>query len=107
MLLEVSYKIVAIIIHHRLQPIVKELDHETQCGFRQDRGCMDAVFTVKIAMEKRREHQQETWILFLDLVKAFDRAPRELLWKVLLKYGVPSKLVSVIKSLHLNFQVNF
>ena len=107
MLLEVSYKIIAIIIHQRLQPIVEQLDHETQCGFRQGRGCMDAVFTVKLAMKKRREHQTETWILFLDLVKAFDRVPRELLWLVLLKYGIPPKLVSVIKSLHLNFEVNF
>ena len=107
MLLEVSYKIVAIVIHQRLQPIVEALDHETQCGFRQGRGCMDAVFTVKLAMKKRREHQQETWIMFLDLVKAFDRVPRELLWKVLLKYGVPPKLVSVIRSLHLGFKVNF
>ena len=107
MLLEVAYKIAAIVIHQRLQPIVEKLDHETQCGFRQERGCLDAVFTVKLAMKKRREHQQETWILFLDLVKAFDRVPRELLWEVLLKSGVPPKLVSIIKSLHMNFEVKF
>jgi len=107
MLLEVAYKIVAIVIHQRLQPIVENLEHETQCGFRRERGCMDAVFSVKLAMMKRREHQQETWILFLDLVKAFDRVPRELLWEVLLKSGVPPKLVRIIKSLHRNFDVKF
>ena len=31
--------------------------------------------------EKRREYGLETWVLFLDLVKAFDRAPRELLFR--------------------------
>lgn len=107
MLLEVSYKIIAIIIHERLQPIVSSIDHESQCGFRPGRGCLDAVFTVKLAMKKRREHNSETWIMFLDLVKAFDRVPRELLWTVLEKFGVPSKLVRIIKSLHQNFKVNF
>ena len=107
MLLEVSYKIVAIIIHERLQPIVNSIDHESQCGFRPGRGCQDAIFTVKLAMKKRREHNSETWILFLDLVKAFDRVPRELLWGVLEKFGVPLKIVRILKSLHQNFKVNF
>ena len=89
MLLEVAYKIVCIILHGRLLPIQESLDHEAQCGFRPGRGCADAVFTVKLAMKKRREHGLESWILFIDLVKAFDRVPRELLWCVLLKFGVP------------------
>ena len=107
MFLEAAYKIVAIVVHERLQPIVENLDHEPQCGFRPGRGCLDAVFTVKLAMKKRREHNQETWILFLDLVKAFDRVPRELLWLVLGKFGVPAKLIRVIKSLHKQINVTF
>ena len=107
MLLEVAYKIIAIIIHNRLQPIVESIDHESQCGFRQGRGCADAVFAVKLALKKRREHNQETWVLFLDLVKAFDRVPRELLWQILLKFGVSEKLVSILILLHKNFKVEF
>ena len=38
--------------------------------------------------------------MFIDLVKAFDRVPRELLWQVLLRYGVPPKLVSLLRALH-------
>ena len=76
MLLEIAYKIIAKIVHQRLIPISESLDHETQCGFRPGRGCTDAIFTVKIALKKRREHNQQTWVLFLDLVKAFDRVPR-------------------------------
>ena len=107
MLLEVVYKVVAKIIHSRLQPIVESLDHEAQCGFRPGRGCADAVFSVKLAMKKRREHGLQTWILFLDLVKAFDRVPRQLLWDILYRFGVPPKLVSIIKSLHKNMDVKF
>ena len=97
MLLEVAYKIIAILLHARLLPI------EEGPG----RGCTDAVFTVKMALKKRQEHGLETWVLFLDLVKAFDRVPRELLWAILEKFGVPPKLVSLLKSLHETVHVKF
>ena len=58
-------------------------------------------------MKKRREHGLESWILFIDLVKAFDRVPRELLWKVLLKFGVPHKLVRLLESLHAHVNITF
>ena len=76
----------------------KHLDHEAQCGFRNGRGCTDGTFTIKLLVTKRREHNQETWILFLDLVKAFDKVPRELLRRVLTKFGVPDKMVSILKA---------
>ena len=107
MLLEVAYKIIAIILHGRLLPIEENLDHESQCGFRPGRGTMDAIFTVKMALKKRREHGLETWIMFLDLVKAFDRVPRELLWGVLRKFGVNEKLVRLLISLHKHLEVQF
>ena len=46
-------------------------------------------------------------MLFLDLVKAFDRVPRELLWRVLAKFGVPNKLISLIKAIHVDFEIKF
>ena len=107
MLLEAAYKIVTILLLNRLRPIAERLDHEQQCGFRPGRGCNDAVFTVKMAMKKRKEHSQETWILFLDLVKAFDRVPRQLLWELLAKFGVPDKLVRLLKALHRDVTVKF
>ena len=107
MLLEVAYKIVAIIILARIRPIEEGLDHESQCGFRPGRGCTDAVFTLKQAIRKRREHGLSTWVFFMDLVKAFDRVPRELLWNILLKFGVPPKIVNLLKCLHERVVVKF
>ena len=89
MLLDTFYKIIANIFHARLLPIAEQLDNESQCGFRPGRATTDAIFTVKIALKKRVEHNQSTWVLFLDLVKAFDRVPRELLWPILEKSGAP------------------
>ena len=39
-------------------------------------------------------------MLFVDLVKAFDSANRELIWLILERYGVPKILTDVIKKLH-------
>ena len=60
-----------------------------------------------MAIKKRKEHSLETWIMFLDLVKAFDRVPREPLWKVLHKFGVPAKVVRLIQALHAKVNVEF
>ena len=70
-------------------------------------GCMDAIFTMKAAIKKRSEHGLEPWILFFDLVKAFDRVPKELLWMILTKSGVPRKLVDLLRALHNDFKVKF
>ena len=132
MLLEVAYKIVANLMHMRLQVIsesVEHVDHEPQCGFRPGRGCSDASFTIKQLIKKRREHGHETWVLFVDLVKAFDRVPRcsestiecnendaaraaldeklGMLWRVLLKFGVPPKLVRLLIAMHKKVLVKF
>ena len=101
MMPEVAQKIVSnIIVKTRLQSICEELDHESQCGFRPERGTAEATFSLKLALKKHREHNLETWVVFVDFVKAFDRVPRELLWETLAKFGVPPKLIDVLRGLH-------
>ena len=107
MMLEVAYKIMAIIASKRLYVIVGLVEHETQVGFRPGRGCSDGAFNLRMAVRKRREHGLETWVLYLDLVKAFDRVPRAMLWAVLAKFGVPAKLIAVLKALHASVLVEF
>ena len=84
----------------RLASLVEELDHESQCGFRPKRGTGDSIFTLKMAFKKRKEHNLESWVLFIDFVKVFDRVPRETLWKILEKFGIPPKCIRLINALH-------
>ena len=107
MLLETFYKIAANILHARLLPIAENIDQEPQCGFRPVRSCMDAIFALRLALKKRKEHDLESWVLFIDLVKAFDRVPRPMLWCVLKKFGVPPKSVCLLMSLHDPVHVHF
>ena len=48
-------------------------------------------------MEQSIEWNSSLYINFVDYEKAFDSVDRETLWKVLIHYGVPKKLVNMIK----------
>lgn len=56
MLGEVLYKVVSTILFLRLEVISEKLPHESQVGFRPQRGARDGIFTVKQAFRKRCEH---------------------------------------------------
>lgn len=100
MLLDIGAKIVASIISERLQDLLEEVGMECQNGFSRLRGCADAGYTLKAALQKLREHQQDSWVVFVDLAKAFDTVNRKALFQILRKFGVPKKLASLIEQLH-------
>jgi hypothetical protein len=52
---------------------------DEQSGFRPNRGTIYRLFTTSIGLQKRKEHNLETWLLFVDLLKAFDTVPLEVL----------------------------
>ena len=106
-LLEVMYKILGNIMKVRSQQISEKLDHEAQCGFRIERGTIDGVWNIRMLVDKRREWGAETWLLLIDLVKAFDRVPRSLLWKFMQRFGYPPKFIRMLKMLHTDVKVHF
>ena len=75
---------------------------DKQCGSIFGKGCADANFSLKAALETLREQGQDAHVLFVDLVKACDSVNRELLWKILSIYGVPDKTITVLKSVFLS-----
>jgi hypothetical protein len=55
----------------RLASHLKGFGIEEQAGSTPEKGCADATFTLKTAaLQTLREHGQESWVLFVDLVKA-------------------------------------
>jgi len=48
-------------------------------------------------LEKKWEYNEDVHQLFIDFKKAYDSVKREVLYKILLEFGIPRKLVRLIK----------
>ena len=71
-----------------------------QCGIRPGRSTTDQIFTLKQIFEKSWEYVKNLFACFVDLEKAYDRVPRDKLWKILQEYGVNGQLLRSIKSIY-------
>ena len=58
------------------------------------------VFIVRQLQEKYLAKSKDLWMAFVDLEKAFDRVPREVVWWALRYLGVDEWIVSVIKAMY-------
>jgi hypothetical protein len=64
-------------------------------------------YVLRSALQLHREHDLDSHVLFVDLIKAFDMANHELLFALLGKFGAPTTLVQLIKKLHRDFKLKF
>jgi hypothetical protein len=71
-----------------------------QFGFTPGKGTTDAIFIVRQIQEKFLAKKKELWMAFVDLEKAFDRVPREVVWWALRQVGVDEWIVNVIKAMY-------
>jgi len=66
------------IFEHRIQQQQIEVD-DMQFGFMKGKGTTDAIFTVRQIQENFRVKGKKLYFGFVDLEKAFDRVPREVI----------------------------
>ncbi|XP_049595828.1 leucine-rich repeat-containing protein 57 isoform X1 [Syngnathus scovelli] len=99
-LLSLPGKVYSGVLERRVRREVEPRIQEEQCGFRPGRGTVDQLYTLGRILEGAWEFAQPVHMCFVDLEKAFDRVPREVLWRVLREYGVPSQLIRAVRSLY-------
>jgi hypothetical protein len=85
------------ILLSRLIPNAEEITGDYQCGFRSNRSNIDHIFCIRQILEKKWEHNEAVYQLFIDLKKAYDSVRREALSNILVEFVIPKKLVRLIK----------
>ena len=74
--------------------------NDMQFGFMPGKGTTDAIFVVRQLQEKYRAKKKELFYVFVDLEKAFDRVPREVVEWALRKLRVEEWLVRVVMAFY-------
>jgi hypothetical protein len=86
-LLSTSYKILSNIL---LVLYADEITEDHQYGFRQ-------IFYIWQILEKKLEYNGTVHQLLIDFKKAYDSVRKEVLYNILIEFGIPRKLVGLIQ----------
>ena len=96
-LLSVVEKILCRIIIDRIRNGIDCRLRKEQAGYRKGKGTTEQVFILRNIIEQVNEWQATLYLNFIDFEKAFDSIHRESMWAIMQKYGVPEKIVRMVR----------
>ena len=99
-LLCAACKVYEKVLEKRLRRVTEHQLNDSQSGFRPGYSVQDHIFTLRNLTDKYLKYDKELHLCFIDLVKAFDKVPRQEIWNTLEKYNVDHNLIEAIKSMY-------
>ena len=99
-LMDIVSKVVSVFVNVRLQKLMKIRGLPFQFGATPKLGCQDAVFVLKAFLQERREKMLDTWVAFVDLIKAYDSVQHRVIDATLEIFGVPTDVRSWVRRLY-------
>ena len=80
-----------------LTPYAEEISGDHQRGFRCSRSATDYILCFRQILEKNWEYDEAVHHFSIDFKKAYDSVRREVLYNNLIEFGIPMKVVRLIK----------
>ena len=75
---------------------------QMQFGFMPGRGTTDAIFILRQLQEKYLAKRKNLYFAFVDLEKAFDRVPRDVVWWAMRKLALDEWIINVVQATYTN-----
>jgi len=85
-LLNITYKIFAILQYNRLSKIIEPEIGNYLMAFRPNRSTIDNIFIVRQIYEKCHEYNIDLHNIFIDFSQAFDTVNRDVIYNSLIKH---------------------
>ena len=97
-LLEHVMKVLERIVETQIRSSIKIDD--MQFGFMPGRGTTDAIFIVRQLQEKFLAKNKNLYLVFVDLEKAFNMVPCQVLWWAMRKLGIDEWIVQLVQAMY-------
>ena len=94
-LLSVPGKVLNRVLLNRMR---NALDPELKYEQRASRIPTDQIAPLRIIIEQSIEWNSPLYVNFIDYEKSFDSVDRDIFWKLLRHYAIPTKIVNLIKN---------
>ena len=90
-------QILSNILLSSLTPDVEEIIGDHQCGFRCNRSTTDLIFCIHLILQKKWKQSEAVHQLFIGFKKGYESVRMEILYNILIEFGIPVELVRLIK----------
>ena len=93
-----AMKIVERVLERQIQTLINW--NKMQFGFMPGKGTVDAIFIVRRMQEEYQKKNRKLYMCFVDMEKAFDGVPREVVEWAMKTKGLSEVMVREVMSLH-------